>query len=159
MSRSRPRPSRHRAPKIRITVVLLVAIIAIYGLPSASFTTGELPRSSGSNVVVDTSGVVGLDVAASVSRGPQDWLMDVTNNYPEAIQVTVTLQDGGDGTLFAAGNSGDSVPFTVNSGDTEPVDIDVQGNPGTIFFTIDATIEGITFSATRQTETQGGGSG
>ncbi|MDX1744294.1 MAG: hypothetical protein R3324_00005, partial [Halobacteriales archaeon] len=52
--------------------------------------------------------------------------------------------------------SGDSVALTIGSGSTRWVDIDVHGNPGTITFDIDASVDGLSIRASRQTESRGG---
>lgn len=126
--------------------------------PAVSFTAASLDRSHSMDVVGDPSGLIALDVAASVSAGQQSRLVDVTNHYGGgSVEATVTLQDGGDGTLHADGDSGDSVTVVVASGGTETVEIDVQGNPGTIVFDVTASSPWLGFSAPdRQTDVQGG---
>lgn len=140
-------------------VVLVVGGGVVIGssLPVGSFTTGDLPRVSNLDAVDDGEGLLGLNVSSTVPIGPRSRLVDLTNNHPDAtMQASVTLRSGGDGTLYADGQSGDSVVLAIGSGSTRSVDINVQGNPGTITFDIDASVDGISVRASRQTESQGG---
>ena len=160
MRRRRPRPRRRgRLRWVGLVVVLLVGGGVVIGssLPIGSYTTGELPRISNVDAVDDDEGLLGLDVSPTVPIGPRSHLVDLTNNHPDAsMRASVTLRSGDDGTLYTDSQSGDSVALTIGSGSTRWVDIDVHGNPGTITFDIDASVDGLSIRASRQTESRGG---
>lgn len=74
-----------------LLVVLLV--VATAGGPSAAFTSGALDRGSTAAVTDDTNGLLGLDVAGSVSAGSSSRLVTVTNQLDHPLDVAVSSGD------------------------------------------------------------------
>lgn len=107
-------------------VLAAVGVLAISITPSLAFSSVGLDRPGNIGVVDDSNGVVGLDVASSVTAGSQDRLVTVTNNLNVEADITVSLDDSSQGTLYYGGSSvGDSHTVTVGSG--KSVQFDVEG--------------------------------
>lgn len=135
---SRRVPSRgSRAGRWRTLVGVLVVAVAATGVavPAASFTTADVPRTSGVDVVDDANGLVGLDKATTVRRNSRERLVTITNNAAEPASVTVSLAaSSADGELYCG--SGDctkqgpeTVVLTLSPGGSAGVDVEATGSP------------------------------
>lgn len=160
MVRRRPTPKRQSHRVLRTSVIAALIVVAVVvTLPAASFSTGSLDRDASVDVVSDTEGVLGLDIASSVSKNQRDWLANVTNNFETTVTVTVSLPNN-DGTLYFGGDSGSTVSETLTSGTTGTVEIDVDNNlqnGDIIEFSVTATATGLEANADRTTTVEAGG--
>lgn len=148
--------------------ILAVALLLGAGLavtPAGLFTAAELPRVSDLDSVGDTSGVIGLDVVSSVDINSVEKLVNVTNHRGDSVSVTVSLDSSATdvGDLVVDGtNEGDTANFSLASGSTETVKIDVPDDCSLggrdIPFNTSAEDTGFNFTADRSsqvTSTQG----
>lgn len=162
MEKRDPSPSKRGSrlvPSLRFGLaVLILTIIVIQVFASASLTRGSLPRDTSNNVVDDPNGALGLDVADSISNNNRDRLVTVTNHgFVGSIYVTVALQSGSKATLYADGDSGNSVAFSLASGNSQTVDIEINGCPSVVAFDVTGA-SGIDVNAPdRQTSVTCGG--
>lgn len=141
MQKRDPPPSKkgpRLVPSLRFGLTLLIlAIITIQLFSSASLTRGSLPRDASNDVVDDPNGALGLDVSDSIGNKGREDLVTVSNHgFVNSIAVTVSLQNGSKGTLYVGGNSGNSVTFSLGSGNSKKVKIEVDGCPTFIAFDV-----------------------
>lgn len=156
-----PRRSRGRgdaAPRRRhLAVVGLVAFVLLgMALPSGAFTATDVSRSGTVGVVTDSSADLGLVVNGTVQNCVRQSLVDVTNGFSQAVDVTVTLDDPSVGTLYTTvnGDSGSSVTMTLSSGGSGTVELDANyaGTlPTGVTFDVDAAGTGLSVLAPRST--------
>lgn len=142
--------------RLVIGIVVVSAVFAIF--VTGALSSVQSVRSMDVNAENDPNALLGLDIAESVHRGRQSTLVSVTNRFPaRSMGVTITLQDPNNGTLDPDGQASSSVSYTVGAGDTVSVEIDVDGNPDTISFDVQAQAGGVTIEAPgRQTDVTGG---
>lgn len=158
-----PVPQRcHTILPLRYVTALVVVGAVLSGIPAASFTSADLTRGSSATVVDDPTGVLSLDVAASVQKNNRERLVDVTNNLGKTVSVTVTLQDGSQGDLYIGSGDttgSDSVTFNLADGATQTIEVQTTGNPNTdMYFDVTATATAIDITMNnRFTTIQGGG--
>jgi hypothetical protein len=106
------------------------------GTTSEAFTSATTARGSTADVVDDTDGLVGADVADSVTAGTEDRLVTVTNNFRESITVSVTLA-GASGTL-----SNSEATLAPGASLTTSVRVDCDSPPESVQFTVTARTSG-----------------
>ncbi len=114
---------------------------------SVAFTSASSERGSSVDVADDSSGLFGLEVAASVEAGTTARLVTVTNRVGQTVDVTVSL-DGTTGTL--SNGQGQLQP-----GDSRDVLVDVPCGSGleSVTVTVSASADSrFTGSATRSTD-------
>lgn len=162
MVRRRPTPKRRSRSILRTSIIAALLVIAVaVSLPAASFSTGTLDRDASVDVVSDPDGVLGLEIATSVSKNQQDWLANVTNNFETTVTVTISLPNN-DGTLYFGGDSGTTVSASLGPGTMETAEIDVDNNlqsGDVVEFTITATGTGVEANADRTTTVESGNGG
>jgi hypothetical protein len=111
-------------------------------LPSGAFTTVNADRNSPINAAAEGDGIVGIVRQSTVKKNARDPMVEFINNGSEDIDIQVTLQNCGDGTLYNNnGNSGCSVVLTLPVGQSEFVDIDA-GVTGTIPYDVSISESG-----------------
>lgn len=143
--RSRRRGSGAGWPEIGI-VVLAGLVVLTAGTPVASFSTGQTDRSPAIAVVSDTDAAHALDAQPTLNTGETCRLVTTTNNFDEALTVTVSLAD--DSTAYGNltlgnGSEGDEVTFDLAAGDQQQVDLDVKNDSSidgeTVYYRVSAT--------------------
>lgn len=128
-------------------------------LPASSFSTGSLDRGHAVDIVDDQNGALALDVAASIRKTEVSRLVNVTNNFPNAVTVTVSIP-AGTGTLHFGSDSGQTVSDTLASGSTGNVDIEASNdlnNGDVVSFSVTASGPGTTVTANRSTTVEQSG--
>lgn len=130
-SRSRSQGGRSRGLVLVVATIVLAALLGpVIGGPTAAFTSVTLDRGSTVGVAGDDTGLLGLDVATSVSAGESSRLVTVTNQLDRTTTVAVSV-DSGEGSLSNAGGTlapGDSLVTSV----TVPCDTTASTLPVTI---------------------------
>lgn len=140
MARRYRRPGGGGAGSPRLLAVALVVAVLAMAAPAGSFTLGELSRASGSNVVDDIDGTLGLDVAASVQKKTIDRLVTVTNSLGVTVSVTVTVTNDNRHDLYLNGtNHGSQVTFTLADGASQQVDVEAHPSQNQVVFDVTAT--------------------
>jgi hypothetical protein len=136
--------------------VLLVGAVGALSslLGSGAYTTGSVERDGAADVVADANGPIGVEVfgvTLELFGNDREPLVTVTNGVDQSVDLTVSLGDGGDGTLYFDGQSGNSVTATgVGSGDA--VTVEVRPSViGTLPFTVSAVAPGIEATLDRST--------
>lgn len=161
MTRRRP---RRGGPFPLTAVVGLVAagvlLATVGGLASSSYTQQTTDRTASADVVADSVGILGLDVAQSVQTGSTTRLVDVTNRLESDVTVTVQLDaDSTDkGELVVDGSAvGNRTSFSLATGGTHQVDIDVVSGDeyvGTeLTFDVSASAPGLVVETPNRTTT------
>lgn len=124
------------------------------GAHSAAFSTATTDRAASANVTTDGSGAHTLDIAGSVHVNATDPMVNVTNQLGDSVTVTVTLTENstGKGDLVVDGvNENDQASFSLSTGDTKRVELDVPDNSSlvgeTVYFHVNASGGGIDVSA------------
>lgn len=126
-------------------------------LATGAYKSATGPRSSQLAAAADENAVYGMDIQSPVQKNSRDPLLYFTNNFSEAVSVTVTLQTCSDGTLYAPdGSTGCSVTSTVQSGNTNQFDIEAAVSGVSVPFTIDVSSPSSTFTASRETFAESG---
>lgn len=88
--RRRSRGGSSGPPLISLALVGVVLVLVVTaGSPTAAFTSGSLTRGSTAAVADDTNGLLGLDVAGSVSAGATSRVVTVTNQLDRPLNVSV----------------------------------------------------------------------
>lgn len=124
-------------------VVVLVCVLAVtaagvFGQSTDAFTSGTVSRGSTADVAGDSSGLIGLDVASSVTAGSESRLVTVTNRLDRTTAVTVSLDGStgtltnGQATLAPGGTLTTAVTVSCESSATS-VSFTVRSNAGTNF--------------------------
>lgn len=140
------------SPKL-LAVLLGVAVLAS-AVPAGSFTTGNHPRATNSNVVDDIDGTLGLDVAASVDKRTISRLVTVTNNLGVTVTVTVTVTNSNQHDLYLGGtNVGSQATFSLADGASQQVDVDAHPSQNLVVFDVSATATDITVTANGRSST------
>jgi hypothetical protein len=141
-SRSRGRTS---LPLVLVALVIVATAGGVVTAPSTAFTSGTLSRSSTAAVADDANGLVGLDVAASVTAGSSSRLVTVTNRLDRTTTVAVTLDTAG---------SLSNTQATLGPGETLTTSVSVtcDSPPDTVSFTVVAA-SGSQFTGTASRST------
>lgn len=148
--RRRSRDSGSRFPFLSVALLAVVVGLAVTaGAPTAAFTGGTLDRGSSAAVADDTSGLIGLDVAGSVSAGSSSRIVTVTNQLDRPLAVDVTSSDASVSNAQATLDPGESLVTSAT--------VDCDSPPETVTVTVVATA-GSQFSgtATRSTAVDAG---
>ena len=88
--RRRPRGGSSISPLASLALVgIVLSLVVTAGFPTAAFTSGSVTRGSTAAVADDTSGLLGLDVAGSVSAGSTSPIVTVTNQLDRSLDVSV----------------------------------------------------------------------
>lgn len=145
-----------------VLLLLAVVVVAVAAVPAVSFSTATLDRPATVEVVGDDTGLLGLDVPASVPADEETRLVDVTNRFGESAQVTVTLDSATAvyADLYVGGvNRGNQWTFVLTDGATQQVDVVVTtgGDSLPVVFTVGAATRSVTAEATRQTTAEPAG--
>ncbi|NHX37771.1 MULTISPECIES: hypothetical protein [Halolamina] len=122
--------SRRRSRRVLPVVVLLTAVLLVGAavLPAASYSTGDVDRGAGVDVVNDQEASLSLDTAANVSVGTVDQLVVVTNGFESTATVSVSLTSASpaNASLVVGGASvGDAYSTDLGPGASLTVDVDV----------------------------------
>lgn len=164
MGRRRSRRRKSGAVSRRKVLTVIGSGITAIGATSlltesSAFTSLTASRPTSISVAGDESNaLVGLNVSSPVKKKNQEELVVIQNNTGETIDVTVSLDDCSQGTLFDLDGSGCSVNLTIEPGISKSVDIEADV-ADTIPFTISATSSGFSFETTRETTAEAGNSG
>lgn len=151
-------PSRRR----RGFLSLVAGGLVIGSLPlirdAGAYTSIIGGRTASVESAAQGDGIIGLTPKDSVKKNSQDPLVETENNYREDITITVTLDDGSDGTLTDPdGDTGTSVTFTLLAGGAEWIDLDAAVT-GTIAYTVSATAANFDLSWAGSVEAESGNS-
>lgn len=145
---------------MRITLLITIVLLGILyaggvGVESTAFRTGEAPRAATANVTIDESGAHTLDTTQAVHINATEPLVNVTNRLAQDVTVTVRLAGGSTdiGSLVLDGvTEGDIATFTLVSGATETVALDIPNDESlvgrTVYFHVDASSTGLEVNAT-----------
>lgn len=140
--RSRSRGGKGRGHTIVLAATVLVAIVGALTVgPSVAFTSGAVERGSTAAVAEDANGLVGLDVAGSVTAGGSSRLVTVTNRLDQTVTATVTL-DTASGSLSNA-----QTTLAPGESATSSVTVGCESPPDSVTFTATAT-SGARFTGT-----------
>lgn len=162
----RERRSRGRATRKSRTflvIALLTLLTAAMILPSGAFSLAEVPRDSVLAVASDSNAELGLVISDPVQNCERQTLVEVTNDFTQEVDVTVTLNDGSIGTLYNDVNAdnGTSVTFALAPGDVGIVELDADytgSTPTTFGFDISAAGSTVSVTAPRTSTLEGAGS-
>lgn len=158
------RHPRRGGPSPLTAVVGLLAVgvllATVGGLATSSYTQQTADRTASVDVVGDSVGVLGLDVADSVLTGSTTRLVDVTNRLESDVTVTVQLDaDSTDeGELVVDGDPvGNRTSFSLATGGTQQVDVAVASGDehvGTeLTFDVSASAPGLVVETPNRTTT------
>lgn len=132
----------------RIVVLGIAIAMVVMALPAGSITLGAHPRSAGADVVVDTDGTLGLDVANTVSHLTVSRLVTVTNSLGVSVTVTVTVTNSNKHDLYLGGtNHGSSLSFGLADGASQQVDVDAHPSEDLVVFDVSASATGVSVTA------------
>lgn len=156
--RRRRRRSRRETGLSSLLLAAFVSVLVIggIGLPAASFTTAETPRSASADVVDDADAAHGLDVARVVHANATDPLVNVTNRLGHAATITVSLGETSatSGTLVIDGSTvGDEATIPLGAGETRAVSVRLSETATTadsVTFHVNATSGGLQVTATNR---------
>ncbi len=145
----------------RITRRAALGLVATGTFAAASETFGfsntTATRGSSVDVVGDSSAYVAMLVSDQVQKNQQAPLVDLTNNVDQTVDVTVSLNDCAQGTLYApGGTSGCSVTVTLSPGGSATVDLEAGVGGVEVPFTVDAVGPDFSMQATRSTSAVSG---
>lgn len=98
----------------------------IWAIPTGAFSLADVGRPSQVEAASDSNAELGLWVNDTVQNCQRQDLVEVTNSFEEQLTITVSLNDGSIGTLYAAGSSGDTVSFNLAIGDSQMVELDAD---------------------------------
>lgn len=173
----RGRPGKRSPPgrgprRVAIWVLLACVLLAVAAVPSASFETATIDRAGTVDVVDDPDGLLGVDHAQNVSN-QDDSLVVVFNRFQTERTITVTLGTCTDAVLSLAADgehtagtlmdsTADSITFTLPSGGSQEILIDVSGTQCDSIDTATKTDDGLTtveLSRTANVEQGQGGGG
>ncbi|MDX1747765.1 MAG: PKD domain-containing protein [Halobacteriales archaeon] len=140
--------------------MIAAIVLLVMTLPSGAFTATDISRAGTFGAVSDSNADLGLVVNSSVQNCARQSLVDVTNGFPQAVDVTVTLDDPSVGTLYTTvnGDSGSSVTMALSSGGSGGVELDASYTgalPTTVTFDVEAAGTGLTVLAPRSTTLDG----
>lgn len=160
MSRRVPSRGSGRGRARTLLAVLVVAVAATgVAVPAASFTTADVPRTTGVDVVDDANGLVGLEKAGSVRKNSRERLVTVTNNAGEPTSATVSLAPGSaDGELYCGGGDctkqgPETVVLTLSPGVSTDVEVEATGAPtGSIVYDVTGDAGGLGFELQRSAD-------
>lgn len=151
--RSRSRGRKGRVYTSLLAVTVLVAILGILTIgPTAAFSSGTLERGATAAVADDANGLVGLEVAGSVTAGDRSRLVTVTNGLDRTVNAAVTLE--------TASGSLSNAQTTLAPGEsaTTSVTVGCESPPETVAFTVTTTSGSrFTGTATRSTTVDASG--
>ena len=89
--RRRSRGGESSLPLFSLALLLaIIVLVATAGTPTVAFTSGSIARGSAASVADDADGIIGLDVAGSVSAGSSSRIITVTNQLERSLDVEVT---------------------------------------------------------------------
>lgn len=139
-------------------------IAASDGLQTIGFSSVSSVRGTRVQTADDPDALLGLLVSDTVKKNSRELLVEVTNNLEDDIDVTVSLDDGTQGTLYGPnGDSGNTIAFslvaaTADSTDSAAVDIEANVDGTVIPFTVAAVTPNSSASVegTRETEAVSG---
>lgn len=139
-------------------------IAASDGLQTIGFSSVSAVRGTTVQTADDPDALLGLLVSDTVKKNSRELLVEVTNNLTDDIDVTVSLDDGTQGTLYGPnGDSGNTVAFslvaaTADSTDSAAVDIEAGVDGTVISFTVTAVTpdSSTSITGTRETEAVSG---
>jgi len=126
-------------------------------LPSGAFSLVNAGRNSPIGVASSGNAVVGIVGQGPVKKNTREPMIQFTNNTTETVTITVTLDNGGDGTLYDnEGGSGSTVTFTLISGNSQFVDITASAT-GAVGYSVSVTSAGgLILDTTGSVESQSG---
>lgn len=123
-----------------------------------AFSSVTAPREVSVDVADDPNAIIGLNINSPVTKNAREELVDIENNTEETIDVTVSLDDCSQGTLYDSDESGCSVTLSIAPGAIKSVDIEATVAE-TLPFTISATSPDLSFEAPRETTAEPGTTG
>lgn len=140
----------------RRVALLAIATFFLLGalLPTGAYSFVDTSRFGSVGVASDKNAELGLLVYTCVEHNTIDPLVEVTNNFAEGVDVTVSLV-GGDGTLHVGTQSGESVTFPLAMGTSDTVEMEASGGgpfPRAFDYTIDAAGTDTSVSAARESQ-------
>lgn len=148
--------------KKQVTRRAALGLMAGGGLLAATETLGFSNVTAGRGVSVSTAddpnALIGLTISDPVQKNNQEPLLDIQNNTSETIDVTVSLDDCTQGTLYDSDGSGCSVGLSIAPSTIKTVDI-LADVAEIIPFTISASSSELSFEATRETTAETGNTG
>lgn len=131
-------------------------------LPTGAFSWADVPRNSVLAVASDSDAELGMVITDPVQNCERQALVEVTNDFTQVVDITVTLNDGGIGTLYDPnGDSGNSVTFTLANGNSGIVELDADytgSTPTTFGFDVSAEGSTVSVTAPRTSTLEGPGS-
>lgn len=149
-----PRTTRIGLASIASGVVVLALVFGSGGMGSASFSTGESPRTGSVDVVSDELAAHTLDVAPAVHVDSTDPLVNVTNQLGRDVTVTVQLRSDSThiGDLVVGGTvEGNETSFALAEGNTRTVAISIENDTTltseVVYFHVYASAPGLEVSS------------
>jgi len=147
--RSRRRGTGGHSPWLIIGLAALV-VLGAFGAGvdtgSVAFTSAASDRGTSVDVEADNSGLLGLNVATSVTAGTSSRIVTVTNLVGQPVDVTVTL-DGTTGTLSA-----NQASLGIEEAKDVSIEVPCRSDAQTVAISIRATADDrFTGTATRST--------
>lgn len=157
--RQRTRGSSGQPKRVYAAVGLFIVLVIGWSISTGAFSLADVARMGQVDVVSDGDAELGLWVNETVQNCERQDLVEVTNNFQEQVDVTVSLNQRNIGTLYVPGDSGNSVTFTLSpGGNSEMVELDADYGGGTPEdFSFDITGSGdVTYvEATRSSTLEG----
>ena len=123
---------------------------------SGAFSEVSADRGVSVDVASGSNALVGIVGQGPVQKNQRDPMVEFTNNLSETVSITVALDNCGDGTLYDnEGGSGCSVTLTLDSGNTQTVDLE-SSVAGTITYSVSANATGFSLDTSGSVDVQTG---
>lgn len=123
---------------------------------TGAFDSVTASRGVDASVASEGNGLVGIVGQGDVQKNKREAMVELTDNTPEAVTITVTLDNPDDGTLYDnEGGSGSSVTFSLPSGNLQFVDINANIQ-GVIPYSVSVTSPSLSLNTTGSIEAVGG---
>jgi hypothetical protein len=163
MPRKRRRRSRRSRNTSRRTFLLKAGVLGVgavslgqYVQSTGAFDLVTASRGVDVSVASGGDGIVGIVGQGDVQKNKREAMAKFTNNSPETVAITVTLDNPGDGALYDnEGGSGSSVTFSLPSGNIQYVDINAD-TQGVVPYSVSVTSAILSLNTTGSVEAVGG---
>lgn len=163
MPRKHRRRSRRSRNTSRRTFLLKAGVLGVgavslgqYVQSTGAFDLVTASRGVDASVASEGNGLVGIVGQGDVQKNQREAMVKFTNNSPDTVTITVSLDNPADGTLYDnEGGSGSSVTFSLPSGNLQYIDInaDIQG---VVPYSVSVTSASLSLNTTGSVEAVGG---
>lgn len=131
-----------------------------YVRSTGAFSSVTASRSVTAEVASADNAIIGIVGQGPVQKNKQEAMVEFINNSPQDVEITVTLDNPGDGTLYSNQNTSgaSSVTVSVSSGGVQTVDI-VADISGSIPYDVNVgggTSSSLSLTTSRSVQSEGG---